>query len=81
MMSVKSRHLLLLLYKTSILFYAFPPVLQYLKDASTLEVCFNSSQPTSHGFLDCLINLRVVTSQVSFQGPQQVVFWGAKFRL
>jgi hypothetical protein len=73
MMSVKSRHLLLLFYKISIPIYAFLPALQNRKDASAAEVRSSSSQPASHGFLDCLVILVVVTSQVIFQGPEQVV--------
>jgi hypothetical protein len=66
-------NLLLLLYKISIPIYAFLPALQNLKDASAAEVRSSSSQPASHGFLDCLVSLVVVTSQVIFQGPEQVV--------
>jgi hypothetical protein len=73
MMAVKSRHLLLLFYKISIPIYAFLPALQNLKNASAVEVCSSSSQPASHGFLDCLVSLVVVISQVIFQGPEQVV--------
>jgi hypothetical protein len=40
MMSVKSRHHLLLFYKISIPIYAFLPVLQNLKDAFVVEVHF-----------------------------------------
>jgi hypothetical protein len=69
-MSVKSSHLLLLTSKISILIYAFLPALRNLKNASAVEVRSSSSQPASHGFLDCLV---VVTSQVMFQGPEQVV--------
>jgi hypothetical protein len=72
-MSVKSKHLLLLSYKISILIHAFLPALQNLKNASAVEVRSSSSQPASHGFLDCLVSLIVVTSQVIFQGPEQVV--------
>jgi len=72
MISVKSRHLLLLFNKLPIPIYAFLPVLQNLKDASAVEVRSSSSQPASHGFLDCLVSLVVVTSQVIFQGPEQV---------
>jgi hypothetical protein len=75
-MSVKSRHLLLLLYKISFPIYAFLPALQNLKDASAVQVRSSSSQPASHGFMDCLVSLVVVTSQVIFQGPEQVVVWG-----
>jgi len=73
MMSVKSGHLLLLFYKISILIYAFLPALQNLKDASAVEVCSSPLQPASHSFLDCLVSLIEVTSQVIFQGPEQVV--------
>jgi hypothetical protein len=61
-MSVKYRHLLLLFYKISIPIYAFLPALQTLKDTSAEEVRFRSSQPASHGFLNCLFSLIVVTS-------------------
>jgi hypothetical protein len=40
MMSVKSRHLLLLLYKISNLIYAFLPALQNLKNASAVRSPF-----------------------------------------
>jgi hypothetical protein len=73
MMSVKSRHLLLLFYKISIPIYAFLPALQNFLDASAVEVRSSFSQPASHGFLDCLVSLVVVTSQMTFQGPEQVV--------
>jgi len=73
MISVKSRHLLLLFYKIPIPIYAFLPVLQNLTDASAAEVRSRSLQPASHGFLDCLVSLVVVTSQVIFQGPEQGV--------
>jgi hypothetical protein len=36
---------------------AFLPALQNLKNASALEVRSSSSQPASHGFLDCLVSL------------------------
>jgi hypothetical protein len=72
-MSVKYRHLLLLLYKISIPIYAFPPASQNLKDASAIEVRSSSSQSASHGFLGGLVSLVVVTSQMIFQGPEQVV--------
>jgi hypothetical protein len=72
-MSVKSWYLLLLFYKISIPIYAFPSAMQNLKNATAVEVRSSSSQPASHGFLDCLISLVVVTSQVIFQGPEQVV--------
>jgi hypothetical protein len=72
MMSVKYGHILLLFYKISIPIYAFPPALQNLKNASAVEVRSSSSQPASHGFLDCLVSLVVVTFQVMFQGPEQV---------
>jgi hypothetical protein len=73
MMSVKSRLILLLLYKISIPIYAFLPVLLNLKDAPVVEVRSSSSQAASHDFLDGLVSLVVVTSQVIFQGPEQVV--------
>jgi hypothetical protein len=66
-MSVKSRKLLLLSYKISIPIFTFLPALQNLKNASAVEVSSSSSQPTSHGFQDCLVNLVVVTSQGFFQ--------------
>jgi len=47
--SVKSRHLLLFLYKISILIYAFLPALQNFKDASVVEVRPSSLQPASRG--------------------------------
>jgi len=64
---------MLLFYKISVLSCVFLPTLQNLKDASAVEVCSSSSQPASHGFLDCLVSLVVVTSQVIFQGSEQVV--------
>jgi hypothetical protein len=73
MMSVKSKHILLLSYQISIPIYAFLPALQNLKHASAVEVRSSSSQPASHGFLDCPVSLVVVASQVIFQGPEQVV--------
>jgi hypothetical protein len=72
-MSIKSRHLLLLFFKISILIYAYPPALQIVKDNSAVEVRSNSSQPASHGFLNCLVSLIEVTSQVIFQGSEQGV--------
>jgi len=73
MMSIKSRHLLLLFYKISIPIYSFVPALQNLEDATALEFRSSSSQPASRGYLDCLFSLLVVTTQVIFQGPEQVV--------
>jgi hypothetical protein len=73
MMSIKSRHLLLLLSKISIPICAFLSAFQNLKDASAVEVRSSSSQPASHGFLNCIVSLVVVTSLVIFQGPEQVV--------
>jgi hypothetical protein len=70
-MSVKSRHLLLLFYKISIPIYAFLSPLQNLKDASAVEVRSSSSLPASHGFLACLVNLVVVTTQISFKGSNK----------
>jgi hypothetical protein len=66
MMSLNSRHLLLLFYKILIRIYAFLPVLQNIKNASAVEVRSSSSQPASHGFPDCLVSVLVVTSQVIF---------------
>jgi hypothetical protein len=73
MMSVKSGHLLLLSCKISIPIYTFLPALQNVKNASAVEVRSISLQPASHGFLDCLVSLVVLTPQVIFQGPEQVV--------
>jgi hypothetical protein len=53
-------------------------VLQNLKNASAVEVRSSSSQPASHGFLDCLLSVVVVTSQVIFKGPEQVVVYGGQ---
>jgi hypothetical protein len=73
-MPLKSKHRLLLFYKISLYIYAFLLALQDLKNASAvIKVRSSSSQPASHGFLDCLVSLVVVTSQVIFQGPEQVV--------
>jgi hypothetical protein len=60
--------------------YAFLPALHNLKDACAVEVRSSSSQPASHGFLDCLVCLVVVTSQVIFQGPEKMVVWGGQIR-
>jgi hypothetical protein len=73
MMSVKYWHLLLLFYKISIPIYAFLPALKTLKSASVVEVRSGSSQPASQGFLDCLVSLVVLTSQLIFQGPELAV--------
>jgi hypothetical protein len=73
MMSVKLRYLLLRFYRISIPIYAFLPALQNLEDAPAVEVRSSSSQTASHDFLDCLISLVVVTSQVIFQGPENVI--------
>jgi hypothetical protein len=72
MMSENSRHLLLRFYKICIPIYAFLPVLQDFKNVSAVEIRSSSSQPASHGFLDCLVSLAVVTAQVIFQGTEQV---------
>jgi hypothetical protein len=50
-----------------------------LKIVSAVELSSSSSQPASHGFLDC-VSLVVVTTQVIFQGPEQVVVWGGQIR-
>jgi len=63
-MSVNSRHLLLHYYKIFILHLAFLPAVQ---------VCSSSSETASHGFLDYLVSLVVVTAQVIFHGPEQTV--------
>jgi hypothetical protein len=76
--SIKSRHLLLLFYKISIPFYAFLPALQNLKHVFAVEVRSSFSQPALHGFLDCPFSLVVVTFQVIFQGPEQVIVWGGQ---
>jgi hypothetical protein len=65
-MSIKSGHLLLLSHKISIPIYIFLPALHNLKNASAVEVRSSSSQPASRGFLDRLVSLVVVTSQVIF---------------
>jgi hypothetical protein len=70
MLSVKSRHLLLLILKIPIPVYAFLLALQNLKDASAVEVRSSSSQPASHGFLDCLVILVALTSRVIIRGPE-----------
>jgi hypothetical protein len=72
--------LLLLLFKILIPIYGFLPALQNLKDASAVQVRSSSSQPASHGFLDCLVSLVVVTSQVICQGPEQAVVCGGQIR-
>jgi hypothetical protein len=79
-MSVKFRHLLLLFYKIPIPIYAFLPAMQNLKNVSAVEVRSSSSQPASHGFLDCLVSLVVVTSQVILQGSEQVAIRGGQIR-
>jgi hypothetical protein len=61
--SVKSKHLSLLFYKIFAPIYAFLPALQNLKYASSIEVRSSSSQPASHGFLNCFVSLLKVTSQ------------------
>jgi hypothetical protein len=66
-------YLLLLLCKISILIYASVPALQNFKDTSAVKVRSSSSQPASHGFVDCLFSLVAVTSQMIFQGIEQVV--------
>jgi len=73
MMFIKSRYILSIFYKISIPIYAFLPALQNLKNDSAVQVRSSSSQPASHGFLHCFVSLFVVTSQVIFQGPEQVV--------
>jgi hypothetical protein len=77
---VKSRCFLLHFYRDFILIYAFLPVWQNIKGASMVKVHCNSSQPPSHGFLDCLISLIMVIFQVNFQGPEQVVVWGGQIQ-
>jgi hypothetical protein len=79
-MLLKSSHLLLLFYKTSIPIYAFLPELQNLKNASAVDFRSSYSQLASHGFLHCLVSFVVVTSQVIFQGPEQVVVRGGQIR-
>jgi hypothetical protein len=71
MMSVKSTHVLLPFYKISIPFFAVLTELQNLKNPSAVEVRSSFPQPASHGFLDCLVSLVVVSSQVIFQGPEK----------
>jgi hypothetical protein len=73
MTTVKSRSLLLRFYKIFIPIYVFLPELQNLKYASAVQVRSSSSQPASHGFMNCLVSLLVVTSQVTFQGTEQVI--------
>jgi hypothetical protein len=65
-------------YKISIPICAPLPALQNLKNASAVEVRSSFSQPASHGFLDCLVSLVMVNSQVIFQGTEQVVVWGGQ---
>jgi len=72
-MSVKFWHLLLLFYINFHPDLLFLPALQNLKDASAVQVRSSSSQPVSQGYSDCLVILKVVTCQVIFQGPEQVV--------
>jgi len=47
-----------------------------LKNASAVEVRSSCSQPASNGFLDCVVSLVVMISQVIFHGAEQVVVWG-----
>jgi hypothetical protein len=47
--------------------------LRDIKNACAVEVLSSYLQPASHGFLDCLVILTVVTCQVTFQGPEQMV--------
>jgi hypothetical protein len=70
----------IIFYRLSIQICTFLPALQNLKDASAVVVGCSSLQPASHGFLDCFVRLVVVTSQVIFQGPEQVVVWGGQIR-
>jgi hypothetical protein len=65
MASVKFRDLLLLFCEISIPIYALLPALQNFKNASAVEIRSSFSQPASHGFLDSLVSLTVVTSQVT----------------
>jgi hypothetical protein len=75
-MSVKSRHFLLRFYKISIPICGFLLAFLNLNDVAAVEVRSSSWQPPSHGFLDCLASLVVVTFQVIFQWTKQVVVWG-----
>jgi hypothetical protein len=73
-LSVKSGHLLLLFYKFYIPIYAFLPAMLSLKDVSAVAVRSRSSQPASHGFLDCLVSFVVKTSQDVRTVPSRLVF-------
>jgi hypothetical protein len=72
-MSVKPRHLLLLFCKISVPYQCISARVADVKTASAVEVRSSSSQPASHGFMDSPVSLVVVTSEVIFQGPEQVV--------
>jgi len=73
MISAKFGHLSLLFYKIFIPIYAFLIALRNTKNVPAVEVRFSSSQPASYGFLDCLVILVVVTSQMTFQRPENVM--------
>jgi hypothetical protein len=60
-----------LFYKIPNPIYAFLTALQNLINASAVEVLSSSWQPASHGFLDCLFSLVMVTSQMLLQGPNK----------
>jgi hypothetical protein len=79
-MSVNSRLLLWLSYKLSNSIYAVLPALHNLIYASAVEVRSSSLQPASHGFMNCLVSLTLVLSQVSFKRLEQVVVWGGQNR-
>jgi len=74
-------HLLLLFFKISIPTYAFLPSSQNIKRCpwGTKPIPDPRNQ-LPHGFLNCLVSLVVMTSQVIFQGPEQVVVWRVQIR-
>jgi hypothetical protein len=68
-MSVKSRHLYNSL-KNLLPDLSSLPALQNRKNACAVGVSTSSSQPASHGFLDCLVILVVVTSHAILRGSE-----------
>jgi hypothetical protein len=66
-----SEHILSLFYR---IIHAFIAALHKPKDSAAVEVCFHTSQPATHSFLDCIIILILLACHAIFQDPKYVIF-------
>jgi hypothetical protein len=70
-MATETGHVLSLFYKISRMIHTFLPAPYKLKDPAVVEICFSTSQPATHGFVDCVIILAVLAFHVIFKAQNR----------